>query len=184
MKRIVVTVSGLHGTGKSTYAKMLSKEIGLRHVSSGGLFRKIAEERGMSVKFLTKKAEKDKEVDRLIDEKTKEEAEKGSVVIDGLLAGWFAGSSADIKIYLKSSDEARIQRIAKRDGITSEEAAKETLFRENAERKRFKKFYGINLDDTSIYDYVINTSLMTLESNFKCLKTFVEEYISNRSEEE
>jgi len=180
---LVIIISGLHGTGKSTYAKMLSNEFGIRHVSSGELFRKIAEEKGTSVERLTKMAEKDKEIDCLIDERTKKEAEKGSVVIDGLLAGWFAKPYADIKIYLKSPDEDRIRRIAKRDGVPYEEAERETSFRENAERKRFKKFYGINLDDTSIYDYVINTSLMTLESNLRCLKMFVQEYVSNRSEE-
>lgn len=183
MTDLVITISGLHGTGKSTYAKMLSNEFGIRHVSSGELFRKIAEEKGTSVERLTKMAEKDKKIDCLIDERTKKEAEKGSVVIDGLLAGWFAKPYADIKIYLKSPDEDRTRRIAKRDGISYQEAKMETLFREKAERKRFKKFYGINLDDTSIYDYVINTSLMTLESNLRCLKMFVQEYISNRSEE-
>lgn len=183
MVKVVITISGLHGTGKSTYANMLSTEFGIRHVSSGELFRRIAEEREISVGDLTKMAEKDEEIDSLIDERTRKEAKEGSAVIDGLLAGWFAKSYVDIKIYLKSPEKARMQRIAKRDGISYQKAKRETLFREDAERKRFKKFYDIDLDDTSIYDYVINTSLMPLESNLRCLKMFVQECISNRSEE-
>ncbi|MFQ6076866.1 MAG: AAA family ATPase, partial [Candidatus Bathyarchaeia archaeon] len=46
---LVVTVSGLHGTGKSTYARALSEAFDLRHVSAGGLFRQIALERGLSI---------------------------------------------------------------------------------------------------------------------------------------
>ncbi len=176
---LVITISGLHGTGKSTYAKALSKEFGLRHVSAGQLFRKIAKDKGIPVKDLTLIAEKSNEVDLLIDERTKKEAKKGSTIIDGALAGWMAKSYTSIKIYLKSPDEVRIKRIAKRDGITYEEANKITLFREKAERKRFKKLYDVNLNDISIYDLIINTSLMSLESNIKCISTFIQEYLSN-----
>lgn len=176
---LVITVSGLHGTGKSTYAKALSKEFGLRHVSAGQFFRKIAKDKGIAVKDLTLIAEKSNEVDLLIDERTKKEAKKGSTIIDGALAGWMAKSYANIKIYLKSPDEIRIERIAKRDGITYKEAEKITLFREKAERKRFKKLYDVNLNDISIYDLIINTSLMSLESNIKCISIFIQEYLSN-----
>lgn len=177
---IVITISGLHGTGKSTYAEALAKEFGLRHISAGELFRKIAEEKEISMKELTRFAEKNKDVDSLIDERSKKEAEKGSVIIDGSLAGWMAKSYADIKIYLNSPVDVRIKRIAERDGISYRQAERATLFREKAEKKRFKKFYGINLDDTSIYDYVINTSLIPLESNIKFIRIIIQEYISNR----
>ena len=39
---LVVTISGLHGSGKSTYAKALAEEFRLRYVSAGQLFRDIA----------------------------------------------------------------------------------------------------------------------------------------------
>ncbi len=41
---LVITLSGLHGTGKTTYAKPLSQIFNLRHISAGILFRQIAEE--------------------------------------------------------------------------------------------------------------------------------------------
>ncbi|MDH5771457.1 MAG: nucleoside monophosphate kinase, partial [Candidatus Bathyarchaeota archaeon] len=116
---LVVTISGLHGTGKSTYAKAISKEFNLRHVSAGALFRQIAAERGLSIEELSRTAERDKEIDHLIDDRTRGEASRREVVLDGLLAGWMARDYADVKIYLKCPDNVRMHRIAERDGITS-----------------------------------------------------------------
>lgn len=177
---VVITISGLHGTGKSTYAKALSEEFGLRHVSAGALFRRIASERGVSVEELSHIAESDLEIDLLIDERTKREAAKDSVVLDGLLAGWMAKNHADLKIYLKAPKKVRMDRIAEREGIPYETSRKSTLLRERMSRRRFKKSYGVDINDTSIYDLIINTGLLSLKSNLEVIKIFVQEYISSR----
>ena len=93
---LVITISGLHGTGKSTYARILSEGFNLRHVSAGELFRQIARERGLSVSELSKFSSKNREIDNLIDERTRGEARRGSVALDGLLAGWMAKDEADL----------------------------------------------------------------------------------------
>jgi len=177
---LVITISGLHGTGKSTYAKAISEAFNLRHMSAGSLFRQIALERGVSIEELSRTAERDKEVDRLIDDRTKKEAIVGNVILDGLLAGWMARDYADLKIYLKCPDDVRMRRIAERDGMTYEESRKTTNFREDAERKRFKMLYDIEMDDLSIYDLIINTGLMSIKSNVEVIKKFVQEYISSK----
>ena len=92
---LVITISGLHGTGKSTYAKELAKEFGLRYISAGIIFRQIATERGVTLEELSRIAVKDKRIDRLIDKQTVDEARKGSAVLDGHLAGWMAREYAD-----------------------------------------------------------------------------------------
>lgn len=174
--KLVVTISGLHGTGKSTYARRIAREFGLRHASAGELFRRICSERGVSVEELTREAEGRRDLDLLIDERTKAEARRGSVVLDGLLAGWIAGDLADVRIYLRAPERVRIERIARRDRIPFDEARRETLDREEAERRRFKLFYAINLDDLSIYDLVLNTSLLPIESNMDVLTRFIRVY--------
>ncbi|RLI08618.1 cytidylate kinase, partial [Candidatus Bathyarchaeota archaeon] len=85
---LVITVSGLHGTGKSTHARRLAEALGLRYVSAGILFRHMAEERGITLEEMSRLAEGDPEIDRLVDERTKEEALRGDVVIDAALSGW------------------------------------------------------------------------------------------------
>jgi Cytidylate kinase len=44
-----------------------------------------------------------------------------------------------------------------REGKGYNAVLKETKERENNGRMRYKKFYGIDLDDLSIYDLIINT---------------------------
>jgi len=107
----------------------------------------------------------------------REEARKGFVVIDGLLSAWMAGEDAHIKIYLFAPDEVRFKRIAQRDNISYEEAKKVTLERERAEKERFKRYYGINIEDLTVYDIALNTELLPLESNIKVLTNALKEYI-------
>ena len=176
-KKICITVSGLHGTGKTTIAEKFSQQLNLRHISAGRLFRQIALERGISLEDLNALAGKKYDIDRIIDDKTKLEAEKGDVIIDGLLAGWIAGELADVTIYLRSDEELRLSRIAKRDGVSYDEAKKRTLFREKVEFTRFNKFYGIDITDIKLYDLVLNTGLFTVESNISIIGKFIREYV-------
>lgn len=174
---LVITVSGLHGTGKSTHARRLAEALGLRYVSAGILFRRMAEERGITLEEMSRLAEGDPEIDRLVDERTKEEALRGDVVIDAALSGWMV-EDADIKIFLTAPLDARVRRIAARDGVTVEKAREETLLREGIERERFKSYYGIDITDLSIYDVVLNTELFDPDGTARILKRVVEEYCS------
>lgn len=174
---LVITISGFHGTGKSTYAKRLAEEFGLRLVTAGMVFRQIASERGVSPEELSRLAMRDKRIDLLIDERTKEEAKKGSVVLDGHLAGWMAKDYADIKIFLTASIPVRAQRIANRNHIPIKEAEHQMLTIERIERNRWKKLYKIDLANQLIYDVILNTGLLPLESVIKILKEIVREYI-------
>ncbi|MEM3569073.1 MAG: AAA family ATPase, partial [Candidatus Jordarchaeales archaeon] len=146
---MVITISGLHGTGKTTQAKFLAKRFGLRYVSAGEIMRKMAEERGISLEEFSRIAENDPLIDRQIDERMISEAEKGNVVLDGRLTAWMAGDKADIKILLTAPLDIRVERIAKREGKSIEEALKETVIREESEKKRFMDIYGIDVDDCS-----------------------------------
>ena len=171
---LVITVSGLHGSGTSTQARRLAKALGLRYVSAGLLFRRIAEERGLTLEELSRLAEENPELDRMIDERTREEARRGGVVIDAALAGWMAGD-ADLKIFLTAPLEERVRRIARREGLSLEEAMRETLKRERSERERFKRYYGIDINDLSIYDVVLNTALFKPDATARILRGIVEE---------
>jgi cytidylate kinase len=178
---ITVTISGLHGTGKTTYAAALADYFDLRHVSSGTIFRSVAKERNLSLETLSKEAENDPELDRLIDAVTKTEANKGSVVIDGLLTAWMTLNLDTVKIFLTAPEKIRMERISKRDNLSFSEARRVTLLREESEKSRFKRYYNFDLDDYSIYDLVINTSLLSVNSNLKVLKTLIKECLNTKN---
>jgi len=175
---VVITFSGLHGAGKSTYAKDIADSCNLRYVSVGEIFRRRAQEMGLTITGLTDLAVRDSSIDKELDEGTRREAEKGSVVLDGQLAGWMAGEFADIRVYLKAPLDARVARSAWRDGLSLEEAKREMLHREAEERERYKSLYGIDVGDTSIYEVILDTNFLGLDSVKGVLRTIVREYIS------
>jgi cytidylate kinase len=177
---LVITISGLHGTGKSTYAKAIAESFRLRHISAGVLFRQIADEKKLSLQQLSALAARDKSIDRLVDKRTREEVKAGSLVVDGQLSAWIAGKDADIKIFLSASDETRFRRIASRDGVSLQEAENLTIRRERLERARYKRYYDIDIRDLSIYDIVLNTESLPVESNIAILEMVVREYINNK----
>ncbi|MHA2374570.1 MAG: (d)CMP kinase [Candidatus Thorarchaeota archaeon] len=162
MKR-VITIGGLHGTGKSSVADIIAKAFELRRVSAGGIFRDLAQERGLTLEEFSRLAETDESIDRDLDGRSKSEAEKGNCMLDGQLAAWMARDNADLKILLIAPLEIRIKRISERDGVDFEHARHETIIREQIEKDRYQEFYGVDISDTSIYDLVINTDKFDLD---------------------
>ncbi|MHC1600394.1 MAG: (d)CMP kinase [Candidatus Methanospirareceae archaeon] len=153
-----ITISGLSGSGTTTVAKLLSRELSLELISAGEMFRAIAKEKHLQLGEFNKLAENSDDFDRRIDEKQGEEAMKReNVIVEGRLSGFFV-PHADLKIWLKAPLEIRAQRVAGRENIAYEEALSAMKSREQSEHKRYEQYYGIHLDDLFIYDLVIDSS--------------------------
>jgi len=178
---LVVTIGGPHGTGKSTYAKMIARQFKLRYVSAGQLFRDLAKEKGVSLEELSKQAASSPEIDRMIDERSTVEAQKGDAVIEGQLAAWVAKDLAQVRIYLKAPDEERVTRIANRDRLNHEAARQQTLERERIQRERYQRYYGINIDDLSLYNIVIDTGSRSVESTCTELMSRIHEILGQNN---
>ncbi len=177
---ILIALSGPHGAGKSTYARALASAFHLRSVSAGDLFRQRAAELGLSLLEMTEKAEEDDRIDRSIDELIMQEADKDNVILDGQLSAWLVKDRLNLSIYLTAPDKVRFQRIATRDTLTQEEAETTTRKREQAERERFLKLYGIDVTDLSIYHLVVDTNLKPLDEMITILKNIVRDYIEEK----
>jgi cytidylate kinase len=176
----VITVSGPHGTGKSTYARALAEALRLRYVSVGELFRDIAKREKLSLEALSSRAAEDPDIDRMLDERTKAEAKKGGVVIDAQLGAWMAKNLVDVKVLLTAPDDVRFRRIGERDRLPVEDARKKTEYRESIQERRYKKYYGINIADVSIYDLKIDTSLHSIEETKTIVIESVREFLAQR----
>lgn len=166
---MIITVSGPHGTGKSTYAARLARTLGLRHVSAGILFRRIAQEKNLSLEELGKIALQDSSIDKMVDDRTVREAEKGNVVVDGQLAGWMLRDKADLKIYLTAPEPIRLARIAKRDKLDLEAARVQTSQRESVQSERYARHYSFHVEERSIYQLILDTSLGSIGDTAKVL---------------
>jgi cytidylate kinase len=152
---MIITVSGSPGTGTSTLSRILSKELDLRWVNSGELFRKIASDRGISLRELGRIAEESPEVDYLIDDAQRAMAKDAGGVFEGRLSGHVL--DADLKILLKADRRVRAERIASREEKLVEDAIQESRVREECEARRYEKYYNIDVNDFSVYDLVIDT---------------------------
>lgn len=179
-RNLVIAIAGPHGSGKSTHARRLAEYLGLKYFSAGRMFREMAENREISLLEFTRMVDNDERFDKSVDEQTKLEAEKGGVVLDGLLSAWMAGELANLKLYLAAPEEARFRRIALRDGIRFAEARDKTLERDRKEKERFKRFYNIDIDYVAIYDLILNTELFEPDGTTRILKKVVDEYLARR----
>ncbi len=174
----VVVIAGPPGAGKSTYAKRLADDLGFRYYSSGLAFRALAEEIGVSIVELNKLAERDPKVDLEIERRTIMVACEGNVVIDSHIAAWVLASKADILVYVKAPLTIRAERIARRDGKNLNEALEEILEREESHWIRFKKYYGIDLTDLTIFHLIVDTSVFSVEEAYEIIKTAVKKKLS------
>ncbi len=155
-----ITISGFPGTGTTTIAKLLEKKLGLKYVYSGDIFRKMAKKYKMSLEEFGNYCERHRDVDEQLDRYQLEILQKGNVIVEGRMAGWLAHRNhiPSTKVLLEADLETRASRIVKREKGDIEKRKKEILKRENSEATRYKKYYNIDLDDTSIYDLIVDSS--------------------------
>ncbi|MGC9105717.1 MAG: (d)CMP kinase [Thermoprotei archaeon] len=173
---MLIVVSGPPGSGKTTIAKRISSAYKIEFVSSGSIFRDLAEEMGLDVISLNKLAEADFSIDSLIDSKIIEVSKtKQEAVIESHIAAWILRNSRKdlISIYLTAPLEERAKRISLRDNKTVERSTKEIIEREFIHRKRFYEYYGVDITDLSVFDLTINTLGLSPDEIFGIIDMFI-----------
>jgi predicted cytidylate kinase len=164
---MIITISGVPGSGKTSAGRAVAKRLGMRFFSIGELRAKMAEDRGMTIDELNAHGEKDHTTDTDIDEYQKKLGETGDhLVVEGRLSWRFIPRS--FKIFLTCDFDEATRRIylAKQDGDRSDEAhfadAQEARARLEAriasDARRYKTIYGVDYQDPSHYDLVIDTT--------------------------
>lgn len=159
---MIITISGVAGSGKSTISKLLAQKLGYKHYSTGDFMRSIAKERNMTLLELSKLAENDRSIDLELDKRQKELGKKeDDFVIDARLGWYFIPHS--FKIFLDVDINAAAKRIFKDQRVHEsykdiKESIEKIKARINSEEKRYKEYYNIDYRDKSHYDLVINTT--------------------------
>ena len=156
---MIIAISGLTGSGKNTLGELLAEELGYRLVSP--TFKDLAAREGISLMEFQERAKDDPDIDKKFDAALKEQCAAGDCVVTTWLGPWMV--DADLRIKLVAPVEVRADRIAKRDGMDLEEAVKHVKERDERNRERYKKLYGIDIYDESIFDAVLSAELHTPE---------------------
>lgn len=170
---LVVTIDGPSGSGKGTLAEQIADELGIKHFSASDVFYAIADERGISHVELSKKA--DKQVDLEVDRKTLERGLKNDCVIDSRIASYVLGSYSDLRIFLAAEAEERARRISEREEKEFEKVLEETRERDLENKRRYNEYYDIDTEDKSIYDVLIDNTDMDIEEQRELVNKIVEE---------
>lgn len=153
---MLLTISGLPGSGTTTVSRLLSDKYNLEMISAGEVFRSLAKEYGMTLAEFGSLAESDDSIDLKIDERQKEIADtRDNIILEGRLAGHMAQRA--MKVWIKASVDVRVRRIVSREGSSFDDKLAETIEREASEAVRYSNIYGIDINDLSIYDLVIDS---------------------------
>lgn len=178
-KKIVVCISGMAGTGKSTLAKKLAQKYKLKYYSGGDSLKELAADEGYDsssrgwwespegLSFLEKR-EKNLKFDKAVDDKLLEYAQQGNVLLDSWAMPWLLKTG--FKIWLVASEKKRAERIAKRNKISVKEALQVLKEKEARTKAIYKKLYGFTLgEDFDPFNLILDTDNLDAGEVFQVL---------------
>jgi cytidylate kinase len=156
---VLITISGLPGSGKTTVARLVAQALGLEHVYAGDIFRRQAEAHGLTLEQYARRAETDHSIDRALDEQMRRRAAQGSAVLEGRLAAFMADEAEvpALRVFLSASEAVRAKRIVGREGGDPKERLREIQAREDSDARRYREIYGFDYHDRTRYDLVLDT---------------------------
>ncbi len=170
---MLLSMSGLPGSGTTTVSKLLAEHYGVDLVNAGDVFRGLAKEHGMTLAEFGALAESDASIDVKIDERQKEIANtRDDIILEGRLAGHMAEKA--LKVWIKAPINVRVKRISGREGASFDVMLDETIRREASEAVRYKEIYEIDIEDMSVYDLVIDSGKWDQFEIVKILMTAIE----------
>ena len=120
----------------------------------------MAEQMGISLQELGRRAESNDEIDRELDERMIGGAQKfDGVILEGRVTGWMAlrHHLAAYRVWVDVPRKVRARRVADREGKELDLATCEMIVREQSETTRYETAYQIDLADLSIYHLVIDS---------------------------
>ncbi|HLJ67304.1 MAG TPA: cytidylate kinase family protein [Chloroflexota bacterium] len=173
-----ILLSGLSGTGSTTAAKRIAADFDLQYVYGGQIFRNLAVERGISLEELAESLEGNPEVEREIDRRLIEAGMEDGVLIESRTIGWlFPRGVPALRIWLTCDLDERLYRVERRENHPR--SRENLLRRESSDNRRYRHLYGIEPEDFSPFDLVIDTTTMSVDQVVERIEVFVRERVAS-----
>ena len=167
---MILTISGVPGSGKTTVAKILAEKLNLKFYSMGEMRGKIAIERGITIAELNALGEKDSSTDKPVDDYQRELGKTSdNFIAEGRISWHFIPNS--FKILVMCDPEEAAQRLYSINRAHADEQNDEPIYhsvedaqeqlekRIQSDQTRYKKYYGIeDYLNPKHYDLVIDTT--------------------------
>ena len=174
-------------SGKSTVARRVAEGYDLHLYSGGDALKTLAIEAGYKalncgwweskegLRFLQQRRS-DPSFDRKVDKKLLEAAEQGKVVLDSWTMPWLFSNG--FNIWIDASKEVRVNRLAKRDNLSSSEALRILEEKEETTKQIYKKLYGFNLgEDSSPFELILDTNKLKANEVFQTISTVIDRLV-------
>ncbi|MDD4353160.1 MAG: cytidylate kinase family protein [Candidatus Nanoarchaeia archaeon] len=176
---MILTITGDLGSGKSTVAKLVAKELKLKEYSTGQLFRKLAVDMQVSFKELNELAKKDKRIDKRIDDYQIKLGEKeDNFILEGRLGFYFIPKSIKICLRVKLEESAKRIMLDNRSDEKFKdlnEAISAIKSRRKSEKERYENLYKVDIDNDKNYDLVIDTTIIPATEVAKKIINYIKE---------
>lgn len=171
-----ILLSGLSGTGSTTAAKRIAADFELGYVYGGQIFRNLAVERGVTLEELAESLERNQDIEKEIDRRLIEAAMRDNVLVESRTLGWLLPrTERAFRIWLTCDLEERLRRVQARENHPR--SAENLLRREASDNRRYELLYGIEPDDFSPFDLVVDTTTLAVDEVVNQVESFVRERI-------
>jgi predicted cytidylate kinase len=159
-----ICISGDLGSGKSSVARLVARDLAMELVSTGDIQRAIAQSLQASTLETNLIAEKDRSIDDQVDSVTKRLDRESTtpLIFDSRMAWWFVRRA--LKVRLIVDPEVSVRRILEREPnavesyVSVEDARSQVAARFTSESKRFLTRYGANVAWLANFDLVLDSS--------------------------
>lgn len=172
-----VTISGPPGSGTSTLVTKLAEFRKWNYINGGDIFRAAAKDRGITIEEFSAICKNDLDTDRLLDSKLKEIMASTNTpeIMESRLCGWWADelNTKCIKVWISVSGEERARRIQNREGGDYASCLTKSKTRQKDDKERYMALYGINLDDMSPYDLIVEADDKNEEEVFQLVNQYL-----------
>lgn len=181
---MLLIISGFAGSGKSSLADSLGEKLGLNVVHASSLLREMSTQgvaalenvspekikdwwESEKAKEFMKKRQEDESMDRALDEKLLEIAEKGNVILDSWTMPYlYKGKS--FKVWLNASPEIRAKRVSERDNLDYKAVLTKIRARDAETKSLYERMYHFKMgENLEMFNLVLNTDDLNQKEVFE-----------------